>query len=398
MGVTASARIASGRWRISSTDTTPAGSSTRSSARTARCADTTRRWSRASGVCPQTTSPVASASATGSSTPRASRSRSTATTTASSAPSRWTCAADHPGRRVGATSSGGHQRVTFAQPVPRRPVRRRAGCGQRRGRARAGWSRPRTGSRREAFGIPVPHAARCLVSGVDLVRDRDGTYRVLEDNLRNPSGISYVLENRAAMTRVLPVAFASPARPARRPLRPAAAEAAALVAPPARARIRSRSCSPPGSTTRLLRARLPRPPDGHRAGRGPRPRRRRARRVHAHDPRAASGSTSSTVGSTTTSSTRSCSGRTPARGARAAVRLPRRQRHDRQRGGQRGRRRQGRVRLRPGPDPLLPRRGADPAQRRHLPAVGRRAAGGGPRGASTSWWSSRWRRRGATGC
>ncbi len=63
------------------------------------------------------------------------------------------------------------------------------------------------GYAREAFGIPVPHAARCLVSGVDIVRDDDGTYLVLEDNLRNPSGISYVLENRAAMTRVLPVAF-----------------------------------------------------------------------------------------------------------------------------------------------------------------------------------------------
>jgi uncharacterized circularly permuted ATP-grasp superfamily protein len=60
---------------------------------------------------------------------------------------------------------------------------------------------------REAFGIAVPHAARCLVAGIDLVRDGDGTYRVLEDNLRNPSGIGYVLENRAAMTRVLPVAF-----------------------------------------------------------------------------------------------------------------------------------------------------------------------------------------------
>ena len=63
------------------------------------------------------------------------------------------------------------------------------------------------GFRREAFGIPVPHAARCLVSGVDLVRDEHGRYVVLEDNLRNPSGISYVLENRAAMTRVLPLAF-----------------------------------------------------------------------------------------------------------------------------------------------------------------------------------------------
>ncbi len=64
------------------------------------------------------------------------------------------------------------------------------------------------GFRRQAFGIPVPHAARCLVSGVDLVRDEEGRYVVLEDNLRNPSGISYVLENRAAMTRVLPLAFA----------------------------------------------------------------------------------------------------------------------------------------------------------------------------------------------
>ena len=61
---------------------------------------------------------------------------------------------------------------------------------------------------REAFGIPVPLGARCLVAGVDLVRDGDGTYRVLEDNLRNPSGISYVIENRVAMTRVLPTVFA----------------------------------------------------------------------------------------------------------------------------------------------------------------------------------------------
>ncbi len=65
------------------------------------------------------------------------------------------------------------------------------------------------GFTREAFGISVPHDARCLIAGVDLVRDREGTYRVLEDNLRSPSGVSYVLENRAAMARVLPVAFAS---------------------------------------------------------------------------------------------------------------------------------------------------------------------------------------------
>ena len=62
---------------------------------------------------------------------------------------------------------------------------------------------------REAAGIPVPHAARCLVAGVDIVRDGKGDYCVLEDNLRNPSGISYVLENRQAMTRVLPKIFAN---------------------------------------------------------------------------------------------------------------------------------------------------------------------------------------------
>lgn len=59
----------------------------------------------------------------------------------------------------------------------------------------------------EATGIPVPTGGRCVISGIDLVRDGQGVYHVLEDNLRVPSGISYVLENRVAMTRVLPKAF-----------------------------------------------------------------------------------------------------------------------------------------------------------------------------------------------
>lgn len=70
------------------------------------------------------------------------------------------------------------------------------------------------GFSREAFGIPVPLGARCLVAGIDLVRDAQGAYCVLEDNLRNPSGISYVVENRVAMTRLLPHMFAdTPVRP-----------------------------------------------------------------------------------------------------------------------------------------------------------------------------------------
>lgn len=59
----------------------------------------------------------------------------------------------------------------------------------------------------EAVGISVPPGGRCVISGIDLVRDAEGVYRVLEDNLRVPSGISYVLENRVAMTRVFPKAF-----------------------------------------------------------------------------------------------------------------------------------------------------------------------------------------------
>ena len=59
----------------------------------------------------------------------------------------------------------------------------------------------------EAHGITVPYGARCVISGIDLVRNDAGEYCVLEDNLRVPSGISYVLENRVAMTRALPKAF-----------------------------------------------------------------------------------------------------------------------------------------------------------------------------------------------
>jgi uncharacterized circularly permuted ATP-grasp superfamily protein len=48
------------------------------------------------------------------------------------------------------------------------------------------------------------------ISGVDLVRDGDGTYYVLEDNLRTPSGVSYMLEDRKMMMRLFPEVFAKP--------------------------------------------------------------------------------------------------------------------------------------------------------------------------------------------
>jgi len=62
--------------------------------------------------------------------------------------------------------------------------------------------------RREAYGIQPPNGVRVHVSGVDLVRDEDGRFRVLEDNLRIPSGVCYVIENRRAMTQTMPALFA----------------------------------------------------------------------------------------------------------------------------------------------------------------------------------------------
>ncbi len=61
--------------------------------------------------------------------------------------------------------------------------------------------------RREFVNFSVPKDIYIHVCGTDLVRDKDGTYMVLEDNGRCPSGVSYVLENRRAMKRTFPGMF-----------------------------------------------------------------------------------------------------------------------------------------------------------------------------------------------
>jgi len=61
---------------------------------------------------------------------------------------------------------------------------------------------------RPVHGVRAPGGVYCHVCGCDLVRDGEGRWRVLEDNVRTPSGISYVLENRVAMTRLMPELFA----------------------------------------------------------------------------------------------------------------------------------------------------------------------------------------------
>ncbi|APF40158.1 circularly permuted type 2 ATP-grasp protein [Neomicrococcus aestuarii] len=60
---------------------------------------------------------------------------------------------------------------------------------------------------REVAGFRPAGGVRVHISGIDVVRDQEGTFRVLEDNVRVPSGVSYVLENRRAMQKGLPEAF-----------------------------------------------------------------------------------------------------------------------------------------------------------------------------------------------
>lgn len=57
---------------------------------------------------------------------------------------------------------------------------------------------------REVFGIKVPHDIYVHISGIDLIRGQDGTFYILEDNLRTPSGVSYMLENREVTKRIFP--------------------------------------------------------------------------------------------------------------------------------------------------------------------------------------------------
>ena len=64
-----------------------------------------------------------------------------------------------------------------------------------------------SGYRPECIGLNPPGGIWCHITGTDLVRGADGQFYVLEDNLRCPSGVSYVLENRVVMKRSFPRAF-----------------------------------------------------------------------------------------------------------------------------------------------------------------------------------------------
>jgi len=62
--------------------------------------------------------------------------------------------------------------------------------------------------RRDIMGIDPPRGIYTHISGIDIIRDERGRYLVLEDNLRTPSGVSYMIENRIVERRILPEFFA----------------------------------------------------------------------------------------------------------------------------------------------------------------------------------------------
>ena len=63
------------------------------------------------------------------------------------------------------------------------------------------------GWRRELQGFKLPLGKWCQISGLDLIRDGEGTWRVLDDNLRCPSGVAYFLENMRVMKLMFPSLF-----------------------------------------------------------------------------------------------------------------------------------------------------------------------------------------------
>jgi uncharacterized circularly permuted ATP-grasp superfamily protein len=67
--------------------------------------------------------------------------------------------------------------------------------------------RSATSYRPELAGFDPPEGIWIHVTGTDLIRDSEGTFRVLEDNLRCPSGVSYVMENRELLKRAFPALF-----------------------------------------------------------------------------------------------------------------------------------------------------------------------------------------------
>jgi uncharacterized circularly permuted ATP-grasp superfamily protein len=101
--------------------------------------------------------------------------------------------------------------------------------------------------RREMMNVDVPQGVYSHIAGIDIVRaanpDGSGTYYVLEDNLRVPSGVSYMLENRKMMMRLFPDLFSQ------HRTTPTCCWKPCAPSHPPRWPIPRSSCSPPACTT-----------------------------------------------------------------------------------------------------------------------------------------------------
>ena len=121
-------------------------------------------------------------------------------------------------------------------------------------------------------GIKPPLGTWAHICGSDLIRDKDGTVYVLEDNLRVPSGVSYMLENRQVVKRVFPELFESAAILPVDDYPSQLYDMLAALSPAQGNAARGRGADAGHLQLGVLRTRLSRAPDGLRAGRGPRSR------------------------------------------------------------------------------------------------------------------------------
>ena len=109
--------------------------------------------------------------------------------------------------RMGSHTTRGEPESQSPGGLPRRRLRALP-CLRGRCRALAAAAQLPALPPRRPTGVEPPGGVRIHVAGIDLVRDEAGDFRVLEDNVRVPSGVSYVIENRRAMTRIFPSLFA----------------------------------------------------------------------------------------------------------------------------------------------------------------------------------------------
>ena len=222
---------------------------------------------------------------------------------------------------------------------------------------------------------------------------------MLEDNLRVPSGASYMLENRAAMKRTFSQLFERHGVAGINHYPQELLAVLNAVAPAsARGDLTVVLLTPGVHNSAYYEHSFLARQMGIELVEGSDLVCPRGRRLHAHDARAAAGGRDLPADRRRLPRPADLPARLAARRGRPLQRLSRRQRRDRERAGDGRRRRQGRLRLRARDDPLLPERGAAAAAGEDLPRLRRVRPRLHPRAISRSSSSRRWTAAAATGC